>query len=137
EEFPVLEEFFTDYGGYFDNDIRRIKSMVSAPRRQQTLLKVLGMSIRLYNARLWEDLIRAIDLLALEELHFNDSGTYGFTQEQLKVLVDHVADYGAPSLPLRLLNLNGIPLHKSTSTYELFAKLRKKVPEIKIVGVDA
>jgi len=136
--FPVLEEFFAEISGeylYYDS---RIKSMVSAPRQQQQpSLKALGMNVRFFNAQHWTNLIKAIDLSALEELHFNDGSHRGFTQVQLKTLVDHIADSEAPSLPLRLLNLTGITLDKSASTCDLFARLRAKVPEIKIVGVDS
>jgi hypothetical protein len=136
--FPVLEEFFAETSGEYLNYDPRIKSMVSAPRQQQQpSLKALGMNVRFSNAQHWTNVIRAIDLSALGELHFNDGGPCGFTQVQLKTLVDHIADSEAPSLPLRLLNLAGITLDKGASTCDLFVRLRAKVPEIKIIGIGA
>ncbi|KAK3815423.1 MAG: hypothetical protein J3Q66DRAFT_344731 [Benniella sp.] len=133
DEFPALEEFFAESDGGYLNGNRPIISMVSAPRQQQQpSLKALGLNIRFSNAQHWTKVIRAIDLSALEELHFNDGSSYGFTQEDLGILVDHIAGSEAPSLPLRVLNLNGITLDKSASTYNLFVRLRTKVPEIKI-----
>ncbi|KAF9344730.1 hypothetical protein BGX34_005393, partial [Mortierella sp. NVP85] len=135
--FPALEEFSAVCSDEYLYGGRQIKSMVSAPGQQQTSLKVLRVNVRFGYTNLWEEVIKAIDISALEELHFNYGGFCGFTQVQLTILVDYIVGSGAPSLPLRLLNLNGITLDKSASTYELFARLREKVPEIKIIGVDA
>ncbi|KAF9344353.1 hypothetical protein BGX34_005765 [Mortierella sp. NVP85] len=138
DSFPLLEEFFVMTSTYLDGACEWIRSMVSVPPRQQASLRSVGMGIYFWYKPYWEDVIKAIDLSALEELHFNSSGSSeGFREAQLKILVDHIAGSDIPSPSIRLLNLTEARLSSSTSMRELFARLREKVPEIKFVGVDA
>jgi len=106
--------------------------MVSAQLQHRTPLKTLGLNITLYQQG-WETVIKAIDLSALEEVQFAGN----FTQVQLRVLVDRIENYGAPSLPLRLLNLDKAALDNSPNTRALIVRLREMIPKTKITGVEA
>ena len=133
--FPVLEEFFLECGKGLTGDTGQwITSMVSARPQPLTPVKVFGMKATELWYKGFESLINAIDLSTLEELHIKNDD---FSPEQLKLLVDRVADYGAPSMPLRLLDINEEKLDNSANTHELFVSLREKVPEIKITGIKA
>ncbi|KAK3815432.1 MAG: hypothetical protein J3Q66DRAFT_344768 [Benniella sp.] len=137
DSFPLLEEFFVMTSTYLDGVREWIESMVSVPSRQRTSLKAVGMGIYFVYNPYWENVIKAIDLSALEELHFNKGGSEGFREAQLKILVDHIVGSDTQSPSIRLLNLDGTNLSSSTSMRWLIARLREKVPEIKIVGVGA
>ncbi|KAK3815431.1 MAG: hypothetical protein J3Q66DRAFT_344753 [Benniella sp.] len=132
DAFPALEEFFAESTSHFMFDNRAVKSMVSAPQHQQTPLKVLGLKI-LYYAYQWEEVIRAIDLSALEELHFYyHSYMYGFSERQLQILVDRIMGSDASSLPLRLLSIDGQLPGDGVIARELFVRLREAIPNIEI-----
>jgi len=134
DAFPVLKEFFVECDFGSSNNGLWIASMVSTPRPQQTSFRAVGINILFDYTQHQEDVIKAIDLSALEELHFNRSGPKGFTQAQLELLVDHIVGSNAPSPPLRLLNLNGTLLGDNSNTRELFARLREKIPDIEITS---
>ncbi|KAF9344334.1 hypothetical protein BGX34_005772 [Mortierella sp. NVP85] len=135
--FPVLEEFSVECWEMKDLDGdsgQWIASMISARPKPLTPVKAFGIKAKTLWSKGFEAMINAIDLSTLEELHFNHQD---FSLEQLKLLVGRIADYGAPSLPLRLLDINGEKLDNSANTHELFVSLREKVPEIKITGIKA
>jgi len=133
--FPMLAEFFLECGkGLIGDTGQWITSMVSARPQPLTPVKVFGMKATELWYKGFESLINAIDLSTLEELHIKNDD---FSPEQLKLLVDRVADYGAPSMPLCLLDINGEKLDNSVNTHELFVSLREKVPKIKITGIKA
>jgi hypothetical protein len=129
DAYPALEEFFAESNTGLNGN-RTIKSMVSAPWQQRTSLKVLGLKIRLNNAQ-WEEVITAIDLSALEELHFYCLHDL-FSEVPLKKFVDRVVGSDAPLPPLRLLYLHGTIPVNSANRRELFARLRESIPDIKI-----
>jgi hypothetical protein len=130
---PKLQELFVESKSSNLAGLQWITSMVSAQSQRRTSLKTLGMNMP-YSANSWEALIKAIDLLALEELHFC---TNSFTQVQLRVFVDRIENYGALLLPLQLLNLSGAALANSPDTHALILRLRKKIPTATIAGIEA
>jgi len=110
--------------------------MSSAQPQQRLSLKAFGVHIYLHPDQ-WELALKTIDLSALEELHFSTKGGGGFSQVQLKLLVDHIVDNGAPSSPLRVLNLTGTEMPSNDVTRELFSRLREKVPDIEVTGIKS
>jgi len=134
DAFPALKEFYAEcYGGSLING-RWFSTMVAGPLPHRTSLRAIGINILFDHTQHQEDVIKAIDLSALEELHFNRGDCKGFTQVQLKLLVDRIMDH-TPSPPLRLLNLNGTGLSKNVDTYGQLARLREKIPDIRIIGI--
>jgi hypothetical protein len=135
--FPVLEKFVVECGrlSTLDADSRQwIVSMVSAQTQTLIPVKAFGVKCSDFWSNGFEALINAIDLSTLEELYLKNEN---FSHDQLKLLVDRVANYGAPSVPLRLLHINGEKLDNNADTQGLIVSLREKVPEIKITGMKA
>ncbi|KAF9353440.1 hypothetical protein BGX34_011565 [Mortierella sp. NVP85] len=132
--FPALTEYFVHGDGVYLNDCRWVTAMSSAQPQQRRSLKAFGVHVYLHLEQ-WGLLLKTIDLSALEELHFSTKNGGGFTQQQLRLLVNHIVDNGAPSSPLRLLNLTGTEMPSNDMTRELFARLREKVPDIEITGI--
>ena len=132
--FPELAEFFLECGSMnaLDGSAGQwIASMVSSRPQPSSPLKAFGVKSTKPWTKGFETMINSIDLSTLEELHLKYDD---FSHEQLKLLVDRITAYGAPSLPLRLLDINGEKLDNSA---ELFVSLREKDPEIKITGIEA
>ncbi|KAF9353439.1 hypothetical protein BGX34_011564 [Mortierella sp. NVP85] len=132
DAFPALEEFFVESTNSVFDTSQTIKSMVSAPWQQRTSLKVLGMKFRLQNERQWEEVIKAIDLSALEELHFYCPKSYDDNHRRFKTFVDRISASDSALLPLRLLYLHGTISGDSAYRSELFGRLRGRIPDIKI-----
>ncbi|KAF9363664.1 hypothetical protein BGX34_003597 [Mortierella sp. NVP85] len=130
---PKLEELFVESKSSNLAGLQWITSIVSVQAQRRTPLKTLGMNMP-YSAYSWEALIKVIDLLALEELHFC---TNSFTPVQLKVFVDRIESYGALLLPLQLLNLSGAALDNNPDTRALILRLRMKIPRATITGIEA
>jgi len=114
------------------NDIARqwIISMISA---HHIPLKVLGVKVD-FQPQDWEAVIKAVDLSKLEKLHLDDSS---FSQEQLELLVDRIADSNISPLPLKLLDLKGSGVEKVDDTALVratLARMKKFAPQVEIVG---
>ncbi|KAK3815357.1 MAG: hypothetical protein J3Q66DRAFT_441490 [Benniella sp.] len=112
--FPRLEEFSVECTNWDrgPRDIARqwMVSMISTQTQHHASLKVLGVKIDLCPQD-WVVVIKAIDLSTLEELRFDDCN---FSQEQLKLLADRIADSRLP-LPLNLLDLRGSKVPEANS----------------------
>jgi len=132
--FPRLEEFSVDCinWDHGPRDIARqwIISMISARTQLQTPLKVVGVKIDL-QPQDWEAVIKAIDLSTLEELHFDNCN---FSQEQLKLLADHIAGSKMFLLPLKRVGLKGSRAEKMddiVTMRELAKRIEQKAPLVK------
>jgi hypothetical protein len=96
-------------------------------------LKVLGVKVD-FQPQDWEAVIKAVDLSKLEKLHLDDSS---FSQEQLELLVDRIADSNISPLPLKLLDLKGSGVEKVDDTALVratLARMKKFAPQVEIVG---
>ncbi|KAI8354373.1 hypothetical protein B0O80DRAFT_426406 [Mortierella sp. GBAus27b] len=132
-DFPILEELYVEhpYELVFDEWLsviiqKWVSTMVAAPSQPLPRIKVLGIlgiHLRLQD---WKTLVTSLGLSTLEELHL-DRAVY--TQEQLTVLVDHIADNSRPASSLRFLDLRlaGV-VPPDVHTEELCKKLREHVP---------
>ncbi|KAF9360364.1 hypothetical protein BGX34_007805 [Mortierella sp. NVP85] len=103
-----------------------IVSLVSAPAQPSLPLKTFvcrGIFLRPWY---WEAIILATDFSALEMVAFEDCG---FEQEQLELLVDHIADNYHSPLPLKQLSVGGC-----IGIEALEAKLRQSAPNAHISG---
>ncbi|KAF9344178.1 hypothetical protein BGX34_005935, partial [Mortierella sp. NVP85] len=133
--FPRLEEFSVDCINW-NNSLRDIAkqwitSVISARTQHQASLKIIGVKIHLLPQD-WEAVIKAIDLSALEELHFDNCN---FSQVQLKLLADRIADTKTSSLPLKVLDLKGSKVDKmddTACTSAILARIQQKAPQVGI-----
>ncbi|KAF9349861.1 hypothetical protein BGX34_001554, partial [Mortierella sp. NVP85] len=136
--FPRLEEFSVDCINW-DRGPRGaarqwIISMISARAQPPTPpLKVVGVKIDL-QPQDWEAVIKAIDLSTLEELHFDNCN---FSQEQLKILADHIVDSKMLFLPLNLIDIKGSRVERMddvAAMRELTMRIEQKAPHVKYDG---
>jgi len=135
--FPRLEEFSVDCINWNHGlrDIARqwIISMISGRTPSGTSLKVVGMKIH-FQPQDWEAVIEAIDFSTLQELHFDNCN---FSQVQLKLLADRIADSKAMLLPLKLLNLKGSKAERVDDAFAMramFVRIEQKAPQVIIEG---
>ncbi|KAF9360369.1 hypothetical protein BGX34_007810 [Mortierella sp. NVP85] len=121
---PLLEELFVESRPTTDQlshtNGQQIVRMASRP------LKVLGVDLDL-QPQDWEELVKAINLSTLEELHFNPDF---IRHNQLKLLVDRIADSGVSPLPMRILDFKGNEYRESTR--ELLTRIQEKAPHVRI-----
>ncbi|KAF9357466.1 hypothetical protein BGX34_009361 [Mortierella sp. NVP85] len=147
DDFPVLEELHIKSEGWpygarlEDNDqafsslaLGWITAMVSVPPQTQSRLKSFGIFGVSLLPQDMSALIEVIDLSTLEELHLRSS----ITEDQLKALVDRITDDSTPSLPLKVLEVLEVSrfTRDNATKRALRAKLRQKVPQIDIRGMD-
>jgi hypothetical protein len=133
--FPRLEEFSVECTNWDSGprDIARqwMVSMILTQTQHHASLKVLGVKIDL-SPQDWVVVIKAIDLSTLEELRFDDCN---FSQEQLKLLADRIAD-SRSLLPLKLLDLRGskVPEANTPEMHVILTKIMEKAPHLRIEG---
>jgi len=122
--FPVLKELFVESrpttGQLSHSGGQQIVMMASRP------LKVLGVDLDL-QPQDWEGLVKVINLSTLEELHFNPDF---IRHNQLKLLVDRIADSGVSPLPMRILDFKGNEYRESTR--EMITRIQEKAPHVRI-----
>lgn len=106
-----------------------IVSMVSVPTKPSLSLKTFGFIGITLGPRHWESIVLATDVSALENLDFQRSG---FLQEQLELLVDHIADSRSESLPLRSVKLDSAAGFNSADLTAAKAKLGLLAPNATI-----
>ncbi|KAF9963267.1 hypothetical protein BGZ65_004838 [Modicella reniformis] len=82
--------------------------------------------------QIWEAVIKSIDFSTLESLHPYD---YHFSGEQLKLLVDCIAESESPPVPLRLVDLRGTYLEHKAEIPALCKRLREAASRVEILGV--
>ncbi|KAF9359961.1 hypothetical protein BGX34_008033 [Mortierella sp. NVP85] len=131
--FPSLKEYFVNGGDADSNNCGWFTS-IGSTRMQRIPLKAFGTNLALSLGQ-WDILINALDFSELEELHL---ACPDISRERLEALVDCIADYPS-ALPLRRLYINGwkLILGKSFETRALIKRLREKIPETKITGIES
>jgi hypothetical protein len=139
-DFPVLEDLYIGRQELYICDIQKlssltsgwIRTMASVPPQPLARLKSFRLSGLSLVPQDMTNLIAVIDFTVLVELRLGDDEV---TEEQLELMVDRIILDDTPSLPLRLLQVECDFLIKYGER-SWKKKLHKKLPQIKILGLD-
>ncbi|KAF9350201.1 hypothetical protein BGX34_001355 [Mortierella sp. NVP85] len=109
-------------------------SSAAEPTRPWKPLRKIMIRNGILEPDAWKGIIEAIDLSALDHLDISGSN---IPQEQFRLLVGRISEDGAFNLPLRILNVVGTEVTKTTDSKTLdtmVTDLRRNIPTLQVLG---